>query len=125
MKQQRNTKQRQLILDAVKSHHDHPCADQIYLDVRAVDNKISRGTVYRNLNFLAENEDILQVKLPSADRFDCRLDLHYHIMCTCCGAVCDVPVSYHSELDQELTEETGYVVKRHRTLFEGLCPNCQ
>jgi Fur family ferric uptake transcriptional regulator len=33
MKQQRNTKQRQLVLDAVRVRCDYPIADQIYLDV--------------------------------------------------------------------------------------------
>ncbi|NMB30044.1 MAG: transcriptional repressor, partial [Clostridiales bacterium] len=42
MKKQRKTKQRQLILDAVQARCDHPCADEIYLDVRAIDSKISR-----------------------------------------------------------------------------------
>ena len=34
MEKQRNSKQRQLILDAVKGRCDHPTADQIYLEVR-------------------------------------------------------------------------------------------
>ncbi|MBD9196384.1 MAG: transcriptional repressor, partial [Clostridiales bacterium] len=37
MKQQRNTRQRQLVLDAVRSRRDHPTADQIYQSVHAVD----------------------------------------------------------------------------------------
>ena len=53
MKIQRSTKQRQLILGAVEKRHDHPTADQIYLDVHAVDERISRGTVYRNLGILS------------------------------------------------------------------------
>ena len=56
MKKQRNSKQRQLVLDAVLDRCDHPTADQIYLDVRAKDDKISRGTVYRNLGILSEND---------------------------------------------------------------------
>ena len=47
MKQQRNTRQRELILNAVRSRHDHPSADDIYLDVLKIDSKISRATVYR------------------------------------------------------------------------------
>ena len=35
MKTRRNSKQRQLVLEAVKARCDHPTADQIYLDVRA------------------------------------------------------------------------------------------
>lgn len=47
--QYRNTRQRKIVLEAVQEHHDHPSADQIYLEIRAKDPRISRGTVYRNL----------------------------------------------------------------------------
>ena len=96
MKKQRNSKQRRIILDAVTARCDHPTADQIYLDVRAIDGKISRGTVYRNLGILSENEEITNVKVPAADRYDSRCDRHYHIFCTGCGRVFDAPLSYHA-----------------------------
>ncbi len=130
MKQQRNTRQRQLVLDAVRarcgqSGCDHPTAEQVYLDVRAVDGRVSRGTVYRNLNFLAQHGRLLHVAAPQADRFDSRLDLHYHLLCTECGALHDVPLAYRAELDRTVAEESGYAIERHCTVFEGLCPICR
>ena len=122
---QRNTRQRRLVLDAVRARADHPCADEIYLDVRREDNKISRGTVYRNLNILAESGEITHVKVPSADRYDLRRERHYHCFCVSCGAVFDAPVSYREEYDRKVEEETGFQVLRHRTIFEGLCPQCR
>lgn len=121
----RMTKQRQLILETVQSRCDHPTADLIYLDVRAKDEHISRGTVYRNLSILAENGEINHIKVPSADRYDFRLDLHYHIICTECGAVCDAPIEYHSELDRLADNMEGYQIMRHRAYFEGICPDCR
>ena len=47
--QRRNTRQRKLVLDAVRQSYNHPTADEIYNVVRAQDDKLSRGTVYRNL----------------------------------------------------------------------------
>jgi Fe2+ or Zn2+ uptake regulation protein len=125
LKQQRKTRQRQLVLDAVRARCAHPSADQIYLDVRAVADKISRGTVYRNLNFLTRKGEILHVKLTLTDRFEARVDMHYHLLCTGCGVVCDVPLPYNRELDKQAAEKTGYTVDRHRSVFEGLCPNCR
>lgn len=125
MKQRRKTRQRQLVLDAVQARCDHPSAEQIYQDVRAVDENISRGTVYRNLNILTQGGDILQVKLPHSDRFDRRLDLHYHLLCTGCGAVVESQIPYRAELDRSAAEGTGFAVARHQTVFEGLCPACQ
>ncbi len=52
--QRRNTKQRKLVLDAVRQSYNHPTADEIYNAVREQDDRISRGTVYRNLNLLAD-----------------------------------------------------------------------
>lgn len=125
MKQRRNTKQKKLILDAVKAHNDHPSADAIYLDVRSHDDKISRGTVYRNLKLLSDNGELTQVELPAADRFDSRTDRHYHLVCVRCGKVCDAPIDYHSEYDQKAEEESGFLITRHQTVFEGICPECQ
>ena len=125
MKQQRNTKQRQLVLDAVRARCDHPSADQIYLDVRAIDNHISRGTVYRNLKILAQQGKVLQVKLLNIDRFEAQLDKHYHILCTECDSVYDIPLPYHEVMDKQVAKKTGYIVERHRAIFEGVCPDCQ
>ncbi len=125
MKQQRNTRQRQLVLDTVRARFDHPSADQIYLDVRALNNKISRGTVYRNLNVLVQQGEVLQVKLAHTDRYEGHLYKHYHLVCQKCGAVCDVPLPYRSEMDELTAQKTGYTIHGHRTVFEGLCPECQ
>lgn len=126
MRQQRNTKQRKLILDAVRARCDHPSAEQIYQDVRPIAPKISRGTVYRNLNILIQNGEVLHVKVPKAERFEGQhLDFHYHLLCTKCGLVSDVPLAYHPDFDTEVAARTGYVIGRHRTLFEGICPDCQ
>lgn len=125
MKQKRNSRQRQMILDAVSKRHDHPTADEIYLDVRAKDEKISRGTVYRNLGVLTENREISNVKLPADDRYDCRIDYHYHLLCTECNKVFDAPHIYHREFDEKAAEDTGFLIKRHRVVFEGVCPECR
>ncbi len=122
---QRSTRQRRLVLDAVRARCDHPSAEQIYRDVRAVDDKISRGTVYRNLNVLEQSGEILHVKLPVTDRYEVRADRHDHMICSRCHAVCDVPIPYDEALDERATGETGYLVLRHRVVFEGLCPDCR
>lgn len=124
MKERRNTKQRAMILEAVRRSHAHPSAEQIYLEVRSRSPRISRGTVYRNLNLLSEMGEVRRLDMPGAERYDWRRDDHYHLRCTVCNRVCDAPVAYRHELDQAVTEETGYRIKGHRTVFEGVCPRC-
>lgn len=122
--QRRNTRQRALVLDAVRAHNDHPTADEIYLDIRKVDEKISRGTVYRNLNLLEETGQISSVKTSSGNRFDWRVDGHAHVTCRKCGCVCDIPLSYDDSLDKRCKESSGFSEITHSTMFFGLCPEC-
>ncbi len=121
----RDTKQRQLVLETVRAHRDHPTADRIYLDVREADSKISRGTVYRNLKCLCDEHEIIQIKVPGADRFDLRVDYHYHFICLDCDGVFDVPCPYSRELDAAAAESTDFEIFRHRTVFEGRCAACR
>ncbi len=86
-----------MILDVVLAHQDHPAADQIYAEVRELDPRISRGTVYRNLKRLADNGEIQPVKMVNGERLDYRQDL---LLCTSCGRLLDAPVPYQSRLDE-------------------------
>ena len=122
--QRRNTCQRKLVLDAVLASYDHPTADDVYQTVRVQDNKISRGTVYRNLNLLADEGAILSIKTPGGSRFDRTTEPHAHVICTECGAVVDVPLPVDGDLDARAAQETGYAVASHYTIFEGVCPLC-
>lgn len=123
--QQRNTKQRQMVYDVVMSRCDHPSADDIYQEIRSQDNRISKGTVYRNLNVLSEKGEISHVQVPAADRYDSRLDRHYHMRCTVCGRVFDAPMKYIERYDADIAAKTGFIVERHQLLFEGICRECQ
>lgn len=122
--QRRNTRQRQLVLDAVRSRNDHPTADDIYLAVRELDDRISRGTVYRNLNLLEETGAICSVKAPGGSRFDWKTDGHAHVVCTGCGCIADAALPYDSAADQLVASETGFAEVRHSALFQGICADC-
>ncbi len=113
------------MLDAVRSRCDHPKAEDIYLQVRETDERVSRGTVYRNLNLLTEAGVITTVKTPGTTRFDWRCDGHVHAVCRCCGAVADVMLPYDDGLDERAGLETGFSIDAHILVFEGTCPACQ
>ena len=121
----RNTRQRKLVLDAVCARCDHPTAEDIYNDVHAIDERVSRGTVYRNLNLLDESGQIMVVRTNGAMRFDGRTDAHNHLVCRVCGAVVDAPLPYDATMDEAVAARTGYAIEMHTTVFEGVCPACR
>ena len=121
----RKTKQKQIILEAVRARSDHPTADEIYADVLLSDSRVSRATVYRNLRQLAENGEISSLDLmPVAVRYDRRTDRHHHMICSVCGSVSDAPVEYSDEQDSKLEGMTGFRVKRRDVIFRGVCEKC-
>ena len=50
------SKQREIIIDYLKSVKTHPTAETVYEEVKKEDKKISLGTVYRNLDKLSDRE---------------------------------------------------------------------
>ena len=124
--QTRNTVQRQIVLRAVRSMHDHPTADGVYAVVAAEHPSISKATVYRNLNQLALQGEILRVPVSNgADRFDFNIKEHYHVRCTECGGVYDVFLSQMPDLLDKIEDDSGVLIKGYDILFEGVCAACR
>lgn len=121
----RNTIQRQIVLNTVQLIQNHPTADDVYNEIFKNHPTISRGTVYRNLNVLAETGQLLKVSMPdSADRFDHNLHNHYHIKCTKCSGFYDVDIEYIDEINEMIAQKTGFRLEMHEIVFKGVCPAC-
>jgi Fur family ferric uptake transcriptional regulator len=119
------TKQRQVILEELREFHDHPSADELYERVRKRLPRISLGTVYRNLEVLCELGEIQKHEFGGTlKRFDGNPHLHYHIRCTCCDRVDNVPVRDLTDLEKDLSPESEYKILGYRLEFIGLCPEC-
>ncbi len=121
----RNTRQRELVMDAVRSLANHPTANEVYEYVHARDAHVSMGTVYRNLNLLAEAGDILLVQAPGGSHYDFRNTKHSHVVCVNCGKMDDAMFEYDELADSRAADQSGYDIFGHSVVFEGLCPSCQ
>lgn len=121
----RQTIQCALVAEAVRSLRCHATADEVYDEVRRAHPHISRGTVYRNLNSLAEDGSIRKIPVPGgADRFDHRCDEHYHIKCTGCGRIFDVDMDAITDIGSRIKDRHGFEFSRCDIVFTGLCPEC-
>lgn len=122
----RNTLQRSLVLDAVRRLANHPSAEEVYEQTARLHPDISKATVYRNLNVLAQEGVLRRLSVANAaDRFDHNTTKHYHLKCICCGNFGDVALPYMEDLDRKVEQETGYALNNHAIIFEGLCPVCK
>ena len=65
------SRQRESIKEYLSSTREHPTADTVYLHVKQEYPNISLGTVYRNLNLLADIGEAIKITPPyGGDRFD-------------------------------------------------------
>lgn len=120
------SKQREAVMDVIKQSCDHPNAEMIYERVQKVIPNISLGTVYRNLNYLVEANQIIRISIPGeCDHFDKTTSTHCHLFCTKCSGVKDVMSDKVTNLEQELEMDTGNIITSHNIVFTGICKDCK
>ena len=125
-KAQRNTRQRQVVLEELRKLTSHPTAAQMYEITRRLLPKISLGTVYRNLEVLAENGMIQKLNLGGAEaRFDYNPERHYHVRCVRCERVDDVHDLPADFVTDDITSLGGYEIHGFHLEFIGICPECR
>lgn len=123
--QMRLTTQRQIILEELEKVTSHPTANEVYDMVRKRLPRIGLGTVYRNLELMAETGIILKLEVGGTQkRFDATTHPHYHIRCISCGKVEDIEIPVMADIDQAAAELSNYQVLGHHIEFSGVCGTC-
>jgi Fur family peroxide stress response transcriptional regulator len=123
-KQQRHTRQLEVIWQAVKGDASHPTADQIFLKVRRQLPSISLGTVYRNLQKLVGEGKLQVLTLGRVQHFDPLVRSHQHFICEQCAQVYDLLLdSRETRLLSRLPDE-GFTVTSHQLALFGRCKKC-
>ena len=80
------SRQREAIKDYLSSVTTHPTADTVYMHIKDEFPNISLGTVYRNLNLLADIGEAIKITTPDGgDRFDARTNPHTMLFYGICG----------------------------------------
>ena len=124
-KLRRFSRQRQMVLDVVKNRTKHPTADKVYEILKKDHPEISLGTVYRNLNLLAEMGEISRVETSSVkDHFDGNQHPHAHFVCRKCGGVFDLNLDISQLLQSAKGVEGSFQVEDCKVLVQGVCADC-
>ena len=119
----RMTKQREVVLSELQKSIKHPTADEVYEMVRKHVHRISLGTVYRNLENLAEEGLINRIEgIPM--RFDARTDDHYHIRCKHCSKIADLPSNGQVNIEETVENLDDWKITGHEFELLGICPEC-
>jgi Fur family ferric uptake transcriptional regulator len=123
----RVTAERLALLDEVFRQHGHIDAEQLLASARERGLKISRATVYRNLDLLVASG------LARKQRLGRRRFLyehvhggqrHDHLVCTACGRVVEFVSAGIAALQGEICRAHGFVPSAYSLQINGLCRSC-
>lgn len=122
------TSQRRAVVRTIVSSQGHLTPSAIYAKVHQKYPNIGLVTIYRTLDMLDKLGLICEVHVGGG----CRSYLvrrpsehHHHLICSDCGAVVDFTDCDLSELEQRLSQETGFEIKSHLLELLGRCQSCQ
>ena len=121
----RMTPQRMAILHVLHHAGTHLSPREIHKQARRDLPSLTEATVYRTLDFLADNG--LVHPSHSGNRhltYQIAGNDHHHIVCRVCGREIEVEHHLLESLLRKLESASGYVrIDSHITFF-GVCPDC-
>ena len=100
----RTSKQKEVVLQALKDNVIHPTADELYKIISRTNSSIGSATVYRNLNTLAEEGTIKKIDgLETPAHFDHNTHKHYHFIC---DKIIGHDITFHGICSECIKKET-------------------
>jgi Fur family ferric uptake transcriptional regulator len=122
----RMTPQRMAILHTLRHAGGHLSPTEVFEQTRRDQPGLTEPTVYRTLEFLAENGYALAAHMGGGKLvYELTEENHHHLICRQCGKTVAVDHTALTSIYEQLQSSTGYMLdSSHVTLF-GLCKDCQ
>ena len=120
------SRQREALYSLLLSVKTHPTAEWLYTELKKENANLSLATVYRNLEQLADM-GIIQ-KIEGEDKtthFDGNADPHFHLSCTGCKRIFDIPHEFIAIPVDGIIKEAPFEVTDYIVHFRGICPDCK
>jgi Fur family peroxide stress response transcriptional regulator len=122
----RMTSHRLALLRMVAASEGHPTPAKLFEQLRKQFPTLSLATIYKTLNFLKEEGEVLEIDLHGDSRYDgFKPYPHPHLICTRCDRIMDGDdLAALQDIDQQIREKYGFQVTRKQQVFYGICPDC-
>jgi Fur family transcriptional regulator, ferric uptake regulator len=122
----RMTPQRMTILHVLHHNGKHLSPTEVYIKANKELPGMTETTVYRTLEFLAENGLVRPAHMGNGHLvYEIARHEHHHLKCRNCGKEMEVDHSLVKSMYQKLESESGYKLTDRHVTFFGLCSNCQ
>ena len=122
----RMTPQRMAILHVLRHEGTHLSPNEVYKKALNDLPGLTEPTVYRTLDFLAENGLVRPSHSNNGHlTYEIAGEDHHHVVCRVCGSEIEVEHALLENVYKKIESTSGYMrIDSHVTFF-GVCPKCQ
>lgn len=124
---QRVTSERLEVFDEIYAQHGHIDAEKLLASLQRRGAKVSRATVYRNLDLMVDCGLVRKSRLGQGRFLYEHLHEgqdHDHLVCGSCGRVVEFVSPGIAALQAEICRAHGFVPGRSALQIQGLCNLC-
>jgi Fur family peroxide stress response transcriptional regulator len=105
---------------------EHPSAQRVYSEVRALFPTVSLATVYKTLHTLSELGLIQELSFPQGQaRFDSYMRPHINLLCMQCGKITDLDDAAAREIVERVASTAKFTTTGQRLDIYGICDKCR
>jgi Fur family peroxide stress response transcriptional regulator len=120
------TPQRIAICRFALRNREHPSAQRVYGEVRALFPTVSLATVYKTLRTLSELGLIQELSFPQGQaRFDSYMRPHINLLCMQCGKITDLDDAAAREIVERVASTAKFTTTGQRLDIYGICDKCR
>lgn len=121
----RQTKQREVVIEAAFATDEHISADDLIERVRKIDRSVSRATVYRTLALLVESALLREIDLGRDQTYYdpnfLEKPQHNHLICMDCDRVVEFEDEHIALLEDCITRRLGFSPATKSIRIEANC----
>ena len=127
---QRNTRPRRLIADRLielASKGEDFTTDDLWQELREVEPKMGRATVFRTVDKLVEMGLLDRIEYADGTHHYrvCGGRHHHHLTCTHCHCVVEIDTCLPQEQLTAIEKQTKFALEGHALTLFGRCENCR
>lgn len=126
----RNTRPRQIIAERLielAAKGEDFITDDLWQELRHIEPKIGRATVFRAVEKLVEMELLDRIEFADGTHHYhvCDGVHHHHLTCTQCHRVVEIDLCLPQEQLAVISQQTNFAVEGHALTLFGRCEQCR